>query len=166
MQRKKRVRAWTDLLGLACTLHDPLLGLVPGLVECKETSLASSLDELIGLCDELGVEDPSRELGVWGDGIGGRIPGDLRDLGRWVDELCLDRRGWVDGRSALEPVGEEELGIVLADGCVDECQRVAQQTRAEYTHVWQTFLRERGEMEDGKKGDVRALGVFKLWAVK
>ena len=51
------MRTGTDLLGLACTLHDSLLGLVPGLVECKETSLASSLDEqLIDLCNELGAE--------------------------------------------------------------------------------------------------------------
>ena len=85
------MRTGTDLLGLACTLHDPLLGLVPGLVECKETSLASSLDEqLIDLCNELGAEYPSRELGVGGDGVGDGIPGDLHDLGRRIDELCLD----------------------------------------------------------------------------
>ena len=51
----------------------------------------SSLDEqLIDLCNELGAEYPSRELGVGGDGVGDGIPGDLHDLGRRIDELWLD----------------------------------------------------------------------------
>ena len=106
----------TDLLVLACTLYNPLLCLFPGLVEGKETGLASSLDELIRLCDELGVVDPSWELGVGGDGVGGGIPRDLCDLGRGVDKLCLYGCGRVDGGCAFQPVGEEQLGVVLADG--------------------------------------------------
>ncbi len=66
--------AKTHLLVLACALDNPLLRLFPGLVEREKTGLASSLDELIGLCDKLGVVDPARELRVGGDGVGGRVP--------------------------------------------------------------------------------------------
>lgn len=106
----------THLLSLARPLLNPLLGLLPGLVEREQTCLTATFDELIGFGDELGVEDPSRELGVGGDRVGLRVPGDLGDLGRRVDEVCgycCGGRGW--GR-ALEPVCEEELRIVLADG--------------------------------------------------
>ena len=71
-------RDWTEanahLLGLARPSLDPLLGLVPSLVESKKTSLATTLDQLIRLCDKLGVEDPSRELSVGGDGTSRGVP--------------------------------------------------------------------------------------------
>jgi hypothetical protein len=44
-----------DLLQLVCALGNPLLGLGPGSVQLEQTGLASPLDELIGLCDELGT---------------------------------------------------------------------------------------------------------------
>ena len=62
------------LLRLAGALLNPLLGLIPSLVESKETGLTTTLDELIRLCDELSGEDPARELSVGGDGIGLGIP--------------------------------------------------------------------------------------------
>lgn len=53
---------------------NPGLCLVPSLVQGKETSLSTTLDELIGLRDELGVEHPAWKFGVGGDGIGLRVP--------------------------------------------------------------------------------------------
>ena len=106
----------THLLGLPCPLLNPLLGLVPGLVEREEASLSTTLDELIGLGDEFCREDPAGELGVGRDGTGGRVPGDLCDLGRRVDELGRNLRGGVNGRCALEPVREDELRVVFTDG--------------------------------------------------
>ncbi len=39
----------TNLLGLSCTLADPFLRFVPGLVQSQKASLAPPLDELIRL---------------------------------------------------------------------------------------------------------------------
>ena len=49
-----------DLLSLTGALSNPGLGLSPGLVESKETALATALDQLIGLGDEAGaiLEEP------------------------------------------------------------------------------------------------------------
>ncbi len=116
-QTKKDGEHETYLLGFSSALGDPWLGLVPGLVQGEESGLSATLDELVGLCNELGVEDPARELGVRGDGVGRCVPGDLGDLDGGVLELCLDLGVGRDGRRALEPVGEEELCVVLADGC-------------------------------------------------
>jgi hypothetical protein len=106
----------THLLGFACALGDPLLGFFPSFVEGEETSLAATLDELIWLCDELGVENPARELRVRGDGTSRGVPGNLSDLWGREDQICLDCRRWVDGGSTLKPVGEKQLCVVLADG--------------------------------------------------
>ena len=95
---------------------DPLLCLRPCLVQRKKTSLATTLDELVRLCNELRREDPAGELGVGRDGTGGRVPGNLCDLGRRVDELGRNLRGGVNGRCALEPVREDELRVVFTDG--------------------------------------------------
>lgn len=115
----------THLLRLACALSDPWLRLVPGLVQGEQSGLAATLDELIRLCDELAVEDPARQLGVRRDRVGRRVPGDLRDLDRGVLELGLDLGVGRDGGRALEPVGQEQLGVVLADGCIRRDQKSA-----------------------------------------
>ena len=111
---EKRTRR-AHLLGLACPLLNPLLGLVPGLVEREEASLSTALDELIGLGDEFCREDPAGDLSVGGNGVRRRVPGDLRNLGRRVDELGLDLRGGVDRGRTLEPVRENELSVVFTD---------------------------------------------------
>jgi len=90
--------------------------LFPGLVERKETRLATSLNELIWLRDELGVVHPVGDMDVWSDRIGRWIPGNLGDLDRRVLEVCLDLGVWRDRRCTLQPVGEKELCVVLADG--------------------------------------------------
>jgi len=38
---------------LSCSLSNPCMSFSPGLVEGEETSFPTSLDQLIGLCDEL-----------------------------------------------------------------------------------------------------------------
>lgn len=73
-ERRHKVRHETHLLGLACPCSDPGLRFVPGFVQGEETSLSATLDELIRLRDELGVENPARELGVRGDGVGFGVP--------------------------------------------------------------------------------------------
>lgn len=105
-----------DLLGLARALRDPGLGLLKALVEQEEAGLTAALDELIGLGDELFGEHPARELAVGGERAGGRVPGDLGDARGRVDKVGRDRRGLRDRRRTLEPVGEEEFGVVFADG--------------------------------------------------
>ena len=112
------------LLGLACSRGNPGLRLVPCLVECKEPSLATTLDELIGLSDKFCREYPAGELSIGRDGTSIGIPGDLRDL--WLGEdkrggdlcVCVDRRG------PLKPVSQQELRVVLADGCALHQQAV------------------------------------------
>lgn len=44
-----------DAYRLAGTLLDPLSGFRPCFVQSKETALASTLDQLIRLCDKLGT---------------------------------------------------------------------------------------------------------------
>ena len=108
------------LLRFASTLCNPSFRLFPGLVECEQSSFTATLDELIRLCDKLCVEDPTRKLCVRSDRVGRSVPRDLRNLGSGVDELGLhcDRR--INGRGTLEPVGEQELRVVLADSCAGE----------------------------------------------
>lgn len=104
------------LLRLTSALLDPLLGLIPSLVESKETSLSATLDKLIGLCDKLGGEDPAGKLSVGGDGIGLGIPRNLGNLGGGVYKVGRGLCGLVNRRSTFKPVGEEKLCVVLADG--------------------------------------------------
>jgi hypothetical protein len=51
--------AYTHLLWFASPGRDPRLRLVPGLVESEETRLSTTLDELIGLRNQLCGEDPT-----------------------------------------------------------------------------------------------------------
>ena len=104
------------LLRLACALLNPLLRLVPRLVESKETGLSSTFDELIGLRHEFCREDPTRELSVGGDRVRSGIPRDLGDLGRREDERGHHLGGRVDGGGALKPVRKDELCVVFSDG--------------------------------------------------
>ena len=54
---RTRKRAHLDLF--AGSGKDPFLGLFPLLVKKEKATLSTTFDELIGLCDELGCEDPS-----------------------------------------------------------------------------------------------------------
>ena len=95
---------------------NPLLRLVPRLVESKETRLSATLDELIGLCDEFCGENPAGELSVGSDRVRSGIPSDLGHLRGRVDEGNGHLGGGVDRRGALKPVREDELCVVFPDG--------------------------------------------------
>ena len=56
-----------DFLWLTSPSLDPRSSLFPFLVQTQESSLSSSLDELIGLTDELGAEYPFWETGSRSD---------------------------------------------------------------------------------------------------
>lgn len=64
----------TYFLGFPSSLGDPLSCLRPGLVESEKTSFTATLDELVGLCYELGVVNPGGDLIIRGDGVGCRVP--------------------------------------------------------------------------------------------
>ena len=110
-----------DLDRLACSLRHPLLGLGPGLVQGQEAALAPSLDQLIGLRDELGVggQQPGiRRLGLVQHardvGTVGEV--DRRELrGRVVRRRRRQRRRLDDGRSC-EVVVQDGLAIGFEDG--------------------------------------------------
>lgn len=115
-----------DLLNLVRARSNPLLRLLPGSVKLEQTRLASSLDKLIGLCDELGTGSEEERVG----GLGGvedaldvvaLSEGDGGELrGRVVDSLCGERSGLDDGR-ASEVVVEDGLAVGLEDGLCGHC---------------------------------------------
>ena len=92
-----------------------MLGFFPSFVESKEAGLASTFDQLIGLCDKLSGMDPGWQLGIWGDRAGGRIPGYLSNFWRRENEVWGDGRGRMDWGSTLKPKGKEELCVVFAN---------------------------------------------------
>lgn len=104
------------LLRLSCTSLNPLLRLLPGLVERKQPGLASPLDELVGLRYEFCREDPARELRIGGDRVRLGVPCDLGDLGSREGKLGAQLPRRVYRWCPLEPVGQQELRVVLADG--------------------------------------------------
>lgn len=110
-----------DLLLLTSTLGDPGASLGPGLVEGQETALATALDQLIGLGDELdtGLENPGvGDLGLVEDILDVGILGEVQRAqpgGRVVLGGDGKRRGLDDG-SAGEVVVEDGLAVGLEDG--------------------------------------------------
>ena len=115
-----------DLLELVCALCDPGLGLGPGSVQLEQTRLASPLDQLVGLCDELGTgSEEEGECGLSGvkdaldvvailEGDGGEL------CGRVVCCLCGERSG-LDHRRAGEVVVEDGLAVGLEDRLCGHC---------------------------------------------
>jgi hypothetical protein len=93
-----------DLLGFASPLSNPCFSFWPSLVQCKQTALASSLDELIWLCNKLGawLEEPrvcvlglvknSRDLGVFWEIERGEFWRRIMRCGfgewRWLNNWC------------------------------------------------------------------------------
>lgn len=67
-----------NLNGLSSLLLDPLPSNLVSLVEAQESSLSTSLDELIGLGNELFGEDPVGEtvprFNRRGESVGCRVP--------------------------------------------------------------------------------------------
>ena len=140
-------RGLLDSHGLASTFLDPSSGGLPLLVEAEETGLSSSLDELIGLTDELVGEDP---VGKTVAGLDGRVEslslGIPKNCGRKAQRclnfekthlsspLDLGDSDGVESRvaagsdgdgGAVKVVRDELLGVVLADGYINTSQRLA-----------------------------------------
>jgi hypothetical protein len=108
-----------DLAGLASSGDDPLLGIGPILVEGEQASLAASLDQLIGLGDELGgaIAGPGRDEGVVGlDRLRLVVPEQLDQLGRGLGGGGMGQLQLrMDGLDSRQPIREEQLCIVLGD---------------------------------------------------
>jgi hypothetical protein len=119
-------------LSLAGLLLDPLSSDLPLLVEAKETGLSSTLDELIGLTDELVGEDPGGEthtrLNRWLKGLRRGIPETVSGPSIFLchenSPLDLGNTNGGNGRlgetrdrdrGAGKPVGKQLFGIVFAD---------------------------------------------------
>ena len=117
-----------DSLGLASTLLNPSSGLSPGLVQGQKAALASSLDELIGLCDELGarlVQPRVLDLGLVKDVLGGSTLGEVEraELGVRVVVGSSRERGRLDDGSSGKVVVEDGLAIGFEDRlCGHDCE--------------------------------------------
>jgi hypothetical protein len=78
---------------LAGTLLDPGASGLPGLVEAEEAGLSTTLDQLVGLADELGGEDPVGQTRARLDGrrksLGLRVPA------RWSVRTRSGSVGWI-----------------------------------------------------------------------
>lgn len=110
-----------DLLGLAGSGGDPLLGLGPGLVESEQTALASSLDQLVWLCNKLGTLDEQPRVGGLGlveNILDGLVCGEVQrgELGWRVVCGRGGQRSGLDDGSASEVVVEDGLAVGLEDG--------------------------------------------------
>jgi hypothetical protein len=110
-----------DPLRLSCPRLNPLTGLGPGLVQGQQTALASPLDQLIWLCNELGTRSQQPRvcgLGLVEDaldvGIGSKVQ--RCELGRGVVCRGCRQRSGLDDRSAGEVVVEDGLAVGLEDG--------------------------------------------------
>lgn len=104
-RRHNGARRAAHLLRLSCTSLDPLLGLVPSLVEGEQPCLASPLDELVWLCYEFCGINPARELCIGRDRVCLGIPCDLGNLGSREGELGAQLPRGVYRWCALKPVG-------------------------------------------------------------
>lgn len=116
-----------DSLVLAGTLLNPCSGFSPGLVQGQKAALASSLDELIGLCNKSGarlVQPGVLDLSLIKDVLGGSTLGEVEgaELGvRVVVGSCGERSG-LDDRSSGKVVVEDGLAIGFEDRlCGHDC---------------------------------------------
>jgi hypothetical protein len=116
-----------DSLGLASTLLNPSSGLGPGLVQGQKAALASSLDELIGLCDELGaglVQPGVLDLGLVKDVLGRLVCAEVEraELGVRVVVGGRGERSGLDDGGSGKVVVEDGLAIGFEDRlCGHDC---------------------------------------------
>lgn len=95
------------LLRLSCTGSDPFLRLFPSLVKREQARLATTLDQLVRLRNELGCEHPVGELGIGGNGVRFGVPGDLSNLWHGESEVGGNFGRGIYSRSALKPIFQE-----------------------------------------------------------
>lgn len=62
--------------------------------DAQEASLATALDELVGLDDELVGEDPVRERAIRGNRVGLRVPRDLFAVRGTRSAASFEGSGW------------------------------------------------------------------------
>lgn len=115
-----------NLLGLSCALLDPLAGLGPGLVEGQQAALASPLDQLVGLCDELGaiLEQPRvGDLGLVQNVLDSLVLREVQrgEPGRRVVGGRGRQRGGLDDGSPGEVVVEDGLAVGLENRLGGHC---------------------------------------------
>ena len=110
-----------DLLRLPSASLNPLPGLRPGLVERQQAALATTLDQLIRLCNELGTR--SEQPWVCGFGLVQHRRDVLslweverRELGGRVVGGRGRKRTGLDRRSTGEVVVEDGLAVGFEDG--------------------------------------------------
>ena len=108
-------------LDLAGSRLDPLTGLLPCLVQRQQTALASPLDQLVGLCDELGAGGQQPRVGGLGlveDALDVGTLGKVQrgELGGWVVCGGGGQRGGLDDRGTGEVVVDDGLAVGLEDG--------------------------------------------------
>jgi hypothetical protein len=99
---------------------NPLPSLSPGLVEGEEAGLASTLDQLIGLSDELGAGDEEPRVGdlsLVEDILDGLVFGEVEGGETRRGVVCGGRRerSRLNDRSAGEVVVEDGLAVGLED---------------------------------------------------
>jgi hypothetical protein len=109
-----------NLLLLQGTLSNPSTSLSPSLVKSQETSLATTLDELIGLCNELGtiLEEPREaQLSLVENSVDIVIVVEVQrgESGRRVVLGGLGKRARLDDIGAGEVVVDDGLAIGLVD---------------------------------------------------
>jgi len=109
-----------DLLLLSSSLSDPGLGFSPGLVQGQETTLASTLDELIGLCDEFGARLQKPRVGhlsLVQDILNVGILGESQRSQARGSIVCgrLGERTRLDDRSPGEVIVEDGLAVGLGN---------------------------------------------------
>lgn len=109
-----------DALLLSCPRLDPFPRLSPGLVQREQTALASPLDQLVWLCDELGSgsEEPwVCGLGLVEHALDVLISGEVQrcELGGGVVCGRRGKRSGLDNGSAGEVVVEDGLAVGLED---------------------------------------------------
>lgn len=109
-----------NLLLLQGTLSDPGTSLSPCLVQSQETGLATTLDELIGLCNELGtvLEEPREaQLSLVENSVDIIIVVEVQrgESGRRVVLGGLGKRARLDDIGAGEVIVDDGLAIGLVD---------------------------------------------------
>lgn len=116
-----------DSLGLAGALLNPCSGLSPGLVQGQKAALASSLDELVGLCNKSGtrlVQPGVLDLSLIEDILGGSTLGEVEraELGVRVVVGSWGKRSGLDDGSSGKVVVEDGLAIGFEDRlCGHDC---------------------------------------------
>ena len=149
-----------DSLGLAGTLLNPCSGLSPGLVQGQKAALASSLDELIGLCDKSGArlaQPGVLDLGLVKDILGRSTLGEVEgaELGVRVVVGSWGKRSGLDDGSSGKVVVEDGLAIGFENRlCGHDCEERTDEDKSEQRNT----TVDKAETKVSKKQEKRTRG--------